>query len=291
MDDTLIQRPAPTPIPVLSPTLHCVAMTAFVYLRTSFGYTFLRPKSVFIAFSWAFMLGVIIAWNEPPIWREYRAVCIFGTGAVILYCSHLWIAFSREWRKRGEDDPYPGTLRTQRLARLFGFPAVAEETLRFWVEPGIVAFLSLVLRFAFGESHLSACLLFIAFCMVGREAINHWTTVRRDKAFLAGVKKAKEQGETLSPEYQNPQPQPKPVRTEPVEMKRNFPVPAKKDPETRFAEILRLVPPYTLEDAIENYKKIIRFEHPDGHENSPESNARTAELNDAVAFFREKFGA
>ena len=188
MDDALIQRPAPTPIPVLSPTLHCVAMTAFVFLRTSFGYTFLRPKSVFLAFSWAIMLGVFIAWHEPQIWREYRAVCIFGTGAVILYCTHLFIAFSREWRKRGEDDPYPGTLHSHRLACLIGFPAVAEETLRFWVEPGIVTFISLVLRFLFGESHLSAWLLFVAFCMVGREAINHWTTVRRDKAFLAGVK-------------------------------------------------------------------------------------------------------
>jgi hypothetical protein len=288
MDDALIQRPAPTPIPVLSPTLHCVAMTAFVYLRTSFGYTFLRPKSVFFAFSWAFALCVVIAWNEPQIWREYRAVCIFGTGAVILYCFHLSIAFSREWRKRGEDDPYPGTLRTQRLAGLLGFPAVAEETLRFWVEPGIVAFISLVLRFAVGESHLSTWLLFVAFCMVGRESINHWTTVRRDKAFLAGIKKAKEQGETLSPEYQDPPPAPKAVRTEPVEMKRNSAATAETTLELRFAKILRLHPPYTLEKAEENFRTLIRLEHPDTHENSPESNAATAELNEAIEFFRER---
>ena len=288
-DDALNQRPAPTPIPLLSPALHCVSMTAFVYLRTSFGYTFLQSWGVFFAFSWALVLAVIVVWDNPPLWREYRAICIYITGAIILYWIHYAITYFSEWRKRAEDDPYPGKMHTERLARLLGFSAVSEETLRFWIEPGLVAFVSLVLRFVFRESHLSSCLMFVAFCLVGREAINQWTTLRRDKAFGEGVRKAKRQGENLSAEDQTPLPLPKPVRTEPVEMKRNSPAPAKKDSETRFAEILLLRPPYTLEKAEKNFRKLIRLEHPDGHENSPESNAATVELKDAIEFFREKF--
>ena len=52
--------------------------------------------------------------------------------------------------------------------------------------------------------------------------------------------------------------------------------------------MLRLRPPYTLANAEENYRALIRLEHPDGHENSPESNAATADLNEAIEFFREK---
>jgi curved DNA-binding protein CbpA len=36
------------------------------------------------------------------------------------------------------------------------------------------------------------------------------------------------------------------------------------------------------------YRDRIRLTHPDTHDNSPESNARTAELNEAVEFFRNK---
>ena len=102
MDDVVIERSSPTPIPVLSPALHCVAMTALVYLRTSFGYTFLRPKGIFFALSWALVLFDVAAWQEPQIWREYRAVCIFGAGAVTLYWTHLLLTFSSEWRKKAE---------------------------------------------------------------------------------------------------------------------------------------------------------------------------------------------
>jgi hypothetical protein len=257
-------------------------MTAFVFLRKSFGYSFLRPKSVFFAFSWAFTLFAIVAYKEGQ--REYLAVLVFGVCAVAFYWVELFTAFYREWHKKAADDPYPGVMYTSQLTRVFGFPAVSEQTLRFCVEPGIVAVSSLVLRVALGETHLSKWLLFVAFCMVGTEAINHWTTVRRDKAFGEGIKKAKEQGETLSPEYQNPAQPPKAVRTEPVEMKRNFSVAAETDAETRFAKTLRLRPPYTLKKAEENYHALIRLEHPDGHENSPESNSATAELNEAIKF-------
>ena len=286
MDDVVIARPAPTPIPILSPTLHCVAMTALVYLRTSFGYTFLRPKSIFFAFSWAFALGVVIAWNEPEIWREYRAVCIFATGAIVLYWFHLLLAFSSEWRRRAKDDHYPGTSHATRLARQFGFPAIPDEALHLFIEPAAVLFVSGALRLAFGERHLSAWLCFVALCMAGREAINHWTNVRREKMVGETMKKVKEQGDLTT--EQTPAAAPKPIRKEPVEMKRNSAAAGQTAPEERFARILHLRSPYTLDKAEENYRTLIRLEHPDTHENSAESNAATAELNEAIEFFRKK---
>jgi hypothetical protein len=290
MDDAVIERKSPTPIPVLSPTLHCIAMTAFVFLRTSFGYTFLRPKSVLLAFAWAFTLAFIVAWNEPLVWREYRAACIYTIAAVSLYLIHFSIAFYREWRKRAKEDHYPGTPHAERISRFFRVPAVFGEIFRFWVEPGFVALLSLILRFAFGEPHLSDWLLFVAFCMVGREAINHWTGVRRDKAFGEGIVKAKRQGETLSADDQKPAPAPKAVRTEPVEIKRKVSVSAATDPEARFGKILRLRPPYSLAKAEENFRKLIVIEQSDAEEHSPESNDGAGDLNEAIEFFREKLG-
>ena len=290
MDDVVIERSSPTPIPVLSPALHCVAMTALVYLRTSFGYTFLRPKGIFFALSWAFVLFDIAAWQEPQIWREYRAVCIFGAGAVTLYWTHLLLTFSSEWRKKADEDHYPGTSHTKRLARRFGFPAIAEETLHFWIEPGTVLLVSSILRFALGERHLSAWLVFVALCMVGREAINHWTAVRREKAGREGMRKAEQQGETFSDDSGRPE-QPKPTRTEPVKQKRKSAFAKESMQGERFAKILRLRQPYTLEKAEENYRALVMLEHPDTHENSPESNAATVELNEAVEFFRKTLGS
>ena len=284
MDDAVIQRPSPTPIPVLSPALHCVAMTALVYLRASFGYTFLRPKSIFFAFSWAFALFVVMAWNEPLIWREYRAVCIFGTGTLVLYWLHFFVTFSREWRQRAEDDHYPGTSHARRIARQFGFTA-SDETLHLWIEPGVVLFISGVLRLAFAERHLSAWLCFTAFCMVGREAINYWTGVRREKIAGETMQKVREQGDAFSTD-RTAAPEPKATRKEPVKRKRN----AAPNGEARFAEILHLREPYNLDKAEENFRALIRLEHPDTKENSPESNAATAELNEAIAYFRERLG-
>lgn len=282
MDDVVIERSSPTPIPVLSPALHCVAMTGLVYLRRSFGYTFLRPKGIFFAFSWAFILFVIAAWNEPEIWREYRAVCIFGLGAVALYCTHLALTFSSEWRKKATEDHDPGTSQIKLLAGRFAFPAIADSTLYFGVEPGVVLLISGTLRFVLGERHLSAWLLFVALCMVGREAINHWTSVRREKAVREGIRKAEQQGDSLSDHSNSPE-LPKATRAEPVKQKRK----TGSVTEERFAKILRLRPPYDLESAEENYRMLVRLEHPDANENSAESNLATAELNEAIEFFRK----
>jgi hypothetical protein len=287
MDDAVNQRPVPTPIPILSPALHCVAMTTLVYLRTSFGYVFLRPKSIFFAFSWAFVLAFIMACNEPAIWTEYRALAVFGAGAVALYWIHFSITFFHEWRKTAEPDQYPGTSHATLLLRLFGLPSPSAGLLHFWLEPAAVLAVSAALRVAAGERHLSAWLAFVALCMFAREAVNYWTSIRKEKGVGETLRKVQEQSETLSGDRPVAEP-PKATRTEPVKMKRNTAHAEEAAREARFAKLLRLRAPYSLEKAEENYKTLIQLDHPDANDNSPESNTAAAELNEAVAFFRDR---
>jgi hypothetical protein len=285
-EDAVLERPAPAPIPVLSPALHCVAMTAFVYLRSSFGFTFLRPKSIFFAFSWPIIFGFIIAWNEPGVWPQYRALCIFGIGAVLLYWIHFAIAFFREWNRNAAEDHYPGTSHIQWLVNRFGLPAIPGEILRLWVEPALLVTAFFISRFAFAENRLSSWMLFTAACMVAREAVNHWTTIRRNKAFTEGIEKAKRQGESLTPTSHNSEDPPKRTRTEAVKQPRNTAAADDKARERRFAEILRLRPPYMLEKAEENFLTLIKLEHPDVSGQPSECAGRAAELNEAIDFFR-----
>jgi hypothetical protein len=263
-------------------------MTALVYLRSSFGFIFLRPKSVFFAFSWAFILFFIVAWLEPEFWREYRAVCIFGLGSVALYWIHLLVAISRELYRAGEHDQYSGTSHILRLLRRRGLTTEsAEMNVHLLGEPATVLLFSIVLRFVFAEKHLSAWLVIVAVCMICKEGMNYWFRVRRDKIKDDMISDAKDQGESL-PDNHPPAAAPKATRKKPVKRKRNTVTAEEKAQEMHFAELLRLREPFTLEKAEENYRTLIRLEHPDANEDSPESNARTAELNNAIEFFRSR---
>ena len=147
-------------IPFFSAALHCVAMTALVFLRSSFGFVYLRPKSVFFVFSWAFALFTIYAWIESAVWREYRSVCIFGVAAMTLYWIHLLVAFARQWGKQDQHDRYSGTSHGLRLMRKEGMSPTSRLEWKFHVlaEPAVVLFAAAGLRFVFGVSHLSSWL-------------------------------------------------------------------------------------------------------------------------------------
>ena len=56
----------------------------------------------------------------------------------------------------------------------------------------------------------------------------------------------------------------------------------------RLAEVLGIAEPYDLEEAEANYRDRIQLAHPDTQGNSPESNRRTSDLNEAIEFFRKK---
>lgn len=266
-------------------------MTALVYLRSSFGFVFLRPKSVFFAFSWAFLLFVIFAHYYPNLWREYWAICVLGTGTIALYWLHLLVAFTRELYRAGEHDHYSGTSHALRIMQRFGLgSAVTEKNIHLWGEPVLVLVTSGVFRLAFAETHLSAWLVFVAACMVCKEAMNYWTDVRRDKIKEDMIRDAEEQAGTLPDNHPTAE-IPKPTRKAAVERQRDSRSADETARERRFAELLRLRQPYSLDKAEENYVTLVRLEHPDTHKNSPESNARTAELNEAIEFFRQKLAA
>ncbi|MBK8091542.1 MAG: J domain-containing protein [Verrucomicrobiaceae bacterium] len=63
------------------------------------------------------------------------------------------------------------------------------------------------------------------------------------------------------------------------------------DDEKRFAEVLRLMPPYSLQQAEQNYRALMKTCHPDPNDESVENNQRAAELNDAIEFFRRDSGS
>lgn len=287
MKDTQIKAGSDLTIPVISPFLHCVAMTVIVFVRSSFGFRYLGPKSVFFAFTWAFVLFTVYAWNEPEVWREYRAACIYGVAAATLYWLHLLVAFIQECREKGRHDRYSGNSHAALLLRR-NPPWRQVEKVKLWVEPAAVFVAALALHWLFHERHLSAWLVFAGLCFWVKEAMNFWIGLRHFKAQKDMLEDAESMAEEATPTASEHGP-PKATRKEPVKKKRNFAAAGKASEERRHAEILHLREPYTLAGAEENYRRLIVQEHPDTHANSPESNAVTAKLNEAIEFFRERF--
>ena len=274
-------------IPLISPALHCVAMTALVFLRSSFGYVYLRPKSVFLVFSWAFALFTIYAWNEPDVWRSYRAACLFGVAAIILYWLHLLTAVIGQWRGKGPHDRFSGISHVVPLMRRRGASPESEleKKLHLWGEPAAVLLAAAITRL-FGETHLSAWLLFVSLCFWCKEALNQWFQIRQTKRQKDIFDDASDTPDAPSTTIPG-QDAPKPTRKERVKRARNTVAADETEREKRFAKLLRLREPYTLDAAEENYRTLIRLEHPDASGDTPEHTARAAELNQAIEFFRE----
>lgn len=275
-------------IPLISTALHCVAMTALVFLRSSFGYVYLRPKSVFFVFSWAFGLFTIYAWNEPDVWRSYRAACIFGVAAIILYSLHLLTAVIGQWRGRAPHDRFSGTSHIIRLMRRAGASpgAAFEERLHLWGEPAIIMVAAALIR-CLGQTHLASWLAFVSLCFWCKESLNQWFQIRQTKRQKDIFDDASDTPD--APSASNPgQDAPKATRKERVKRARNTVAADESAREKRLAELLRLTEPYMLETAEENYHVLIRLEHPDSGGDTPEQTARAADLNEAIEFFRKR---
>lgn len=168
---------------LVSQVLHCVSMTALVYLRSNFGFGYLQPKSVFIAFSWAFTLYAIYAWVECDVWREHRAVLWFGAGTMILYWLHLFHTVHREWRGKAEHDNFAGVPSMQSIMKRFDALASARfnRQWRLWGEPTAAFVAGLCFYLIENERHLSTWLALTACCMWAKEIINLWFHIRRQK--------------------------------------------------------------------------------------------------------------
>lgn len=141
MKDRQIQQiPLQMRVPFVSAVLHCISMTGIVFLRSSFGYSYLRPRSVFFAFAWAFILFFIYAWKEKGVWQEYRLMCFYGATAIALYLTHLLIAFFRELFRGGSHDNDSGTPHTFRILKIMGKPRTPHFEMKWhiWVQPILV---------------------------------------------------------------------------------------------------------------------------------------------------------
>lgn len=103
----------------------------------------------------------------------------------------------------------------------------------------------------------------------------------------------KKDAEELDRELGGSQPAPEApqaARTGKQTMKRTVVLSEEEQRAVRFAGILGITEPYDIEEAEANYRERIQLSHPDTHGNSPENNRRSADLNDAVEFFRKKSG-
>lgn len=170
-------------IPLISALVHCLSMPVTVYLRSGFGYAYLRPRSIFIAFTWAMLLFALYARIEPGAWEQHAAFCLFGIGAACLYFTHLLVAFVSELRGNATHDHDSGVPHLIRLLRLTG--SIPHPRFRslwvIWVEPALVALAALAAYLGFHSSGLSALLLLSAGSLWIKEALNFWLQLRQRK--------------------------------------------------------------------------------------------------------------
>ena len=291
MKDRQIQSTGAQPsVPLLSPILHWLAMPAIVFLRSRFGFSFLSPKVVFLAFVWAQILFSIYAWIEQGAWIKYWAVAGFGLGAAALYLLHLLLAFSREVGRQGKHDFYSGTshlLRLPGFSQLRGNPR-SELIVHLWIEPFLVLTAAAMLRAFFAEHRLSTWLLLVAAALWLKEFINFWYGIRSEKKHEDIIEDAEEKmpgnssAEVPLPAAGTRKPRAKrpPQRAEDDQAARAL--------EFRFAEVLRLMPPYSLEQAEQNYRHLIKTVHPDPNNADTGATEKTATLNEAIEYFRQR---
>ncbi|MBL9144957.1 MAG: hypothetical protein JNM99_14850 [Verrucomicrobiaceae bacterium] len=269
--------------------LHWFAIPAIVYLRSGFGFSFLSPKSVFLVFSWATVLFTIYAWLEEGAWQSYWALSSLGMGAAFLYVTHLVVAFTRETRRTGKHDFYSGTSHILKLPGLTQFRGNAriELAIQLWVEPLIVLVVATILRSFFAEHLLSQWLRLVAVAMWCKEFINYWYHLRHRKKQEDVFSDAEEtmDGNPSATEFAAPNATGRKPREK---RQRATTASGQSDEELRFAEVLRLLPPYDLQQAEQNYCALMKSCRPDPNDESARNGQRVAELHDAIEFFRSR---
>jgi hypothetical protein len=181
--------PMQTRIPVVSAVLHCVAMTAVVFLRSGFGYAYLRPKSIFFACSWAFALFCIYAWIEPGAWQHHAPICIFGMASMGLYWLHLSVAFVSQLRGSATHDNDSGT---PHILRIVNHPRLQAAWV-MWGEPVLLLAAALTCGLL-GPAwkNLSTWFLTVSLCLGFKEFLNHWFRIRHEKIQGDNLDDAKE---------------------------------------------------------------------------------------------------
>lgn len=290
MKDRQIPATGPQPrIPIVSAVLHWLAVPAIVYFRSGFGFSFLSPKSVFLAFSWAALLFTAYVWLQEGAWRYFWALSSFFTGAVILYAFHLSVAFVSETRKTGKHDFYSGAshlLRVPGLKESLGNPR-GEVIIHLWIEPALVLAASTVLRVIFAERFLSQWLVVVGIALWLKEFLNYWYQLRHRKKqedVFEDAEEATESG-TVSPQVEAPTGKGRRPRAKRPRLHDDG---DQGSNERLFAEILRLMPPYRLEQAEDNYRALTEALRVDQNLSPEEKSQMLEDLTAAVDFFRKQ---
>lgn len=289
MKDRQVTSAGPQPrIPVISGILHWLAMPAIVLLRSRFGFAYLSPKSMFLACGWAATLFFIYAVVQPGAWLRFWAVASFAFGASVLYVIHLVSAFRRELDRKGNHDHFSGSSHLLRLPGLQDLRGreKPETMIHLWLEPFLVFVAAAVLRAFFREQLLSSWLLIVALAFWLKEFFNYWYLLRSDKKQEDIMDDAEEKMPSMPGSADVPLPN---AAGRKAKVKR-APAPAQTVEQTemehRHAEVLRLMPPYSLEQAEANYRALSKITHPDATLQSAGSTERMAELNAAIEHFR-----
>jgi len=280
------QGEANTRVPVISPVLHVIAMPALVYLRCRFGYSFLRPRSVFFILGYSMVLFTIYAfWNDAR-WSQYAPLCFFGMVAFVLYGLHWVIAFTQQIRGTAEHDQFSGKSNLVILLQAVGVHVDPDRewTFHWWVEPAFVALLGGLLQFSGAGQVLVWWLYLAAAALWCKEALNYWLPLRRLKRHQDSFQDAEESLGKAPPSTVH-QAQPKAVRKS-RRVRKRVSNEGANDPATErmYAEKLRLLPPFTLEQAEQNYRMLMKESHPDA--DGQEGAEQAQELNLAIEYFR-----
>lgn len=166
-----------------------------VFLRSGFGYAYLRPKAVFFAFSWAFGLYTAYSWLEPGQWTANGAFCTFGVAAMLLYWLHLSWTFATELRGNATHDNDSGKPHTLRILGWFGVPPspAIRNLWVIWIEPGLVLLAAFAVQLPRPNFRsLSTWLLLAAISLWLKEALNYWLQLRQRKRQRGTMDDAKE---------------------------------------------------------------------------------------------------
>ncbi len=146
-----------------------------------------------------------------------------------------------------------------------------ETPVHLWIEPGLVFVVAILLRLLSGEERLSHWLAVVGVCLWFKEFLNYWYRLRHEKKQADIFKDAEEEiggspamSQTGAPTGAGRKPREHRARSAESTQE--------SEEERRHAERLRLTPPYSLQDAEQNFKMLIKNCHPDNNEQSIESN-------------------
>jgi hypothetical protein len=260
-------------IPVISPVLHCLSMPILVFWRRKFGYAYLSPKSVFFASIFANCLFSYMVWNDPVLTPTYAALATFGVFASVLYTFHFLACVGSEVGRGSEHDQFSGSSRIIAI-----LPSEQREKAEGLVHGAVEPALTILLGAIFWANILGKVLVVFGLALGCKELIRYWLSLRGDKRVSDSMNDAKDISK-INPSAAKPL-LPTAGRTEQEIYTRRYE--KDLDEEARYAEILRMLPPYTFADAEANASRLAENIDPE----TRGSKEQIRRINEALEYFR-----